>query len=171
MQGVNRLLRAIDATNRWIGRTVAWLATCIVVAQFIVVVQRYVFGVGSIFLQESIIYMFAVLFLAGAGYTFLYDGHVRVDIFYRDASKSRKALVNLVGNVCFLIPVCALIWIESWPYVTASWAVLEGSRETSGIPGVFLLKSMILVFAALLFIQAFASSIRATLTLSGRAAD
>ena len=168
LPAVNRVLRIIDGVNRRIGRTVAWLATIIVVAQFAVVGLRYIFGVGSLILQESVLYMFGILFMAGAGYTLLYDGHVRVDIFYRDSSKTYQALINLIGNLCFLLPVCIVIWVMAWPYVAASWAVLEGSRETSGIPGIFLLKSMILVFASLLMLQAIAEGLRALVTIYGK---
>ena len=165
LPAVTRVLRFVDGVNRRVGRTVAWLATLLVVAQFIVVGLRYIFGVGSLMLQESVVYMFGILFMAGAGYTLLYDGHVRVDIFYRDASKTYQALINLIGNLCFLLPVCIIIWVMGWPYVAASLAVLEGSRETSGLPGIFLLKSMILVFATLLMLQAIAESLRAFVAL------
>ncbi len=159
----------INAINERIGRAVAWLAIVIVLVQFAIVILRYVFGIGSLFVQESMVYMFAVLFMACAGYTLLHDGHVRVDIFYRTASAKRKALVDLVGVVIFLIPVCLLVWIMSWPYVSASWAVFEGSRETSGIQAVFLLKSLIPLFAGLLGLQGLALAVRSGLFLLGLA--
>jgi TRAP-type mannitol/chloroaromatic compound transport system permease small subunit len=136
--------RGIDALNENVGKAVAWLALLMVIVQFAVVILRYVFGIGSIFLQESIIYLHAVVFMVGAGYTLLHSGHVRVDIFYREASPRQKAVVDLLGVVVFLVPVCSLIWWASWPYVASSWRVFEGSRETSGIQAVFLLKTVIL---------------------------
>lgn len=157
----------IDALNENIGKVVAWLALMMVIVQFIVVIMRYVFGIGSIFMQESIIYLHAVVFMVGAGYTLLHNGHVRVDIFYREASPRRKAVVDLVGVVIFLIPVCALIWWASWPYVASSWEVFEGSRETSGIQAVFLLKTVILVFVALVVLQGISLAIRSLLILAG----
>lgn len=162
------LLNFIDNTNRRIGGVVAWLATIMVAIQFAVVVLRYIFGVSSLMLQESLTYMFSILFMLGAGHTLLNDGHVRVDIFYRTAKTSTKAVVDLIGSMFFLIPCCVLILILSPPYVAASWAVLEGSKETSGIPGIFLLKSLIPVFAVLLLLQGIASAIRAYLTLTHR---
>ncbi len=159
--------RGIDALNENIGKAVAWLALLMVLVQFAVVILRYVFGIGSIFLQESIIYLHAVVFMLGAGYTLLHGGHVRVDIFYREASPRRKALVDLLGVVVFLVPVCALIWWASWPYVANSWRVFEGSRETSGIQAVFLLKTVILVFVALMVLQGISMAINSLLTLAG----
>ncbi|WP_018699200.1 TRAP transporter small permease subunit [Amorphus coralli] len=158
---------AIDAINLWTGRILAWLALAVVLVQFIVVVMRYVFGVGSIQMQELIIYLHAFLFMLAAAYTLRVDGHVRIDIFYREASPRRKAWVNLLGCLFFLMPVCTLIFWISWPYVSNSWAILEGSRESSGIPGVFLLKTAILVFAAQLFLQGLAMVIHSILALGG----
>jgi TRAP-type mannitol/chloroaromatic compound transport system permease small subunit len=162
------LARIIDAVNEWVGRTIAWAALAMVLVQFTVVVLRYVFGFGSILMQESVIYLHAVLFMIGAGYTLLHDGHVRLDIFYRDASIRTKALVDLWGSIGLLIPVTVLIWWFSWPYVAGSWKVLEGSKETSGIHAVFLLKTVILVFAALMFAQGISLLVRSILTLTGR---
>lgn len=157
----------IDALNENIGKAVAWLTLLMVIVQFIVVIMRYVFGIGSIFMQESIIYLHATVFMLGAGYTLLHNGHVRVDIFYREASPRRKAMVDIVGVAIFLIPVCALIWWGSWPYVANSWRVFEGSRETSGIQAVFLLKTVILVFVVLVVLQGISMAIRSLLTLAG----
>ncbi len=169
MRQALQIANFIDALNRRIGAYIAWLATALIVVQFIVVLLRYIFGIGALMLQESLIYMFSLLFMLGAGYTLLQDGHVRVDIFYRTARPSAKALVDLLGSLFFLIPVSVLILIISWPYVAASWAVLEGSKETSGIPGIFLLKSLIPMFAILLMLQGAANAIRAFATLMRRA--
>lgn len=159
----------IDALNVRIGRACAWLSLAIVIVQFLVVVGRYVFGVGSILVQESIVYMYAFLFMLAAAYTLRQDGHVRVDILYREADPRWKALVNLLGAVFFLIPVCILIAWVSWPYVSASWAVLEGSKETSGIPGVFLLKTVIIVFAIQMGLQGLSMVLHSIQALRGDA--
>lgn len=153
MQALISVAKAIDTLNERLGRWIAWLALIMVLVQFVVVLMRYVFGMGSIAMQESIIYMHGLLFMLGAGYTLLHDGHVRVDIFYREASPKHKARVDIFGVVAFLIPVCVLIWIYSWPYVSNAWRVYEGSKETSGIQAVFLLKTVVLVFCALVALQ------------------
>ncbi len=77
----------IDRLNSMIGRAAAWLCLAVVTIQFAVVVLRYLFGIGSIWLQESIVYSHAALFLLAAAWTLKNDGHVRVDIFYSSASR------------------------------------------------------------------------------------
>jgi TRAP-type mannitol/chloroaromatic compound transport system permease small subunit len=136
--------------------------------QFAVVVLRYAFGIGSIWLTESIIYGHAALFMLAAAWTLRENGHVRVDIFFADASPRRKALVDLVGSLLLLIPfVVVLAWL-SLPYVARSWAILERSRETSGLPAVFLLKTLIPLFAGLMALQGVAQAIRAVAALRAR---
>jgi len=159
--------RAIDSLNEVIGRAVSWLALALVLIQFTVVILRYVFGIGSIFLQESLLYFHGALFMLAAGYTLLHDGHVRVDIFYRDASLRYRALVDLGGSLVLLLPVCGLIWTLSFDYVAMSWAIDEGSPETSGIPAVYLLKSAILAFAILVGLQGISLAIHAARRLAG----
>ncbi|MEQ8194357.1 MAG: TRAP transporter small permease subunit [Rhodospirillales bacterium] len=165
---VASVVEFIDRLNNAIGKITAFFALAIVLIQFIVVLLRYVFGIGSIFIQESIIYAHAILFMVGAGYTLLQDGHVRLDIFYRAASRRKKDLINLIGSVTCLLPMSILIWVYSWPYVAQSWRVLESSKETSGIPAVFLLKTMILIFAGLLFAQGLSLALRSLFGLIGR---
>tara|TARA_A100000171_G_C2116314_1_gene138027 strand:- start:324 stop:881 length:558 start_codon:yes stop_codon:yes gene_type:complete len=160
-----KLANGIDALAEHTGRIVAWFSMGMVLVQFTIVLMRYVFGVSSIWMQESIFYMHGFLFMLAAGYTLYRDDHVRVDIFYREASPRYKASINLLGTIFFLWPVCALIWYAAFPYVEISWIVLEGSRETSGIPAIFLLKSAILAFAVLVSLQGLSTIIRAAHTL------
>ena len=161
------LARLIDALNDAVGRFTAWAALAMVIVQFAVVVLRHVFGLGSIMLQESVVYLHAILFMVGSGYTLLHVGHVRVDIFYRHAAARKKALIDLAGVVIFLIPVCLLIWWVSWPYVVNSWLIFEGSRETSGIQAVFLLKTVIPLFSALTLMQGISLAARSLIVLAG----
>ena len=167
MTSLQRLAQGIDNLNDVVGKAAAWTALAMVLIQFIVVVMRYVFGLGSIMMQESVVYLHAFLFMVGAGYTLLHGGHVRVDVFYREASERWKSRIDLAGVVVFLLPVCLLIWWFSFPYVENSWRVFEGSKETSGIQGVFLLKSVILAFAVLVAIQGVSMAIRSLLRLAG----
>ena len=157
----------IDRLNQTLGSAVAWLTLIMVVVQFTIVVMRYVFGVGYIYMQESIVYMHGILFLLGAGFTLLHNGHVRVDLIYREASVRRKALTDLLGSLLLLIPVMILILWAAYPYVQISWSVLEGSKETSGIPGIYLLKTTILIFAGLMLLQGISMAIHAALVLMG----
>ena len=151
----------IDRVNHIIGRGAMWLCIAMVLVQFIVVVMRYAFGIGSILMQEAIVYMHAVLFMMAAADTLLAEAHVRVDIFYAGLPTARKAAIDLFGNALLVLPFCVLLFLVSIDYVRLSWSVLEGSRETSGIPAVFLLKSVILVFAVQLALQAVSGMIKA----------
>lgn len=167
MHALGKVAAVIDRTNDVTGRGLAWLSIAMVVVQFMVVIMRYVFGVSWLMMQESIIYMHGILFMIAAGYTLLYDGHVRVDIFYRDAKERTKAMVDMLGSALLLIPVMIMILLGAVPYVRQSWASLEGSVETSGIPAVFLLKTVILVFCILLGMQGVSLFIRSLITVMG----
>lgn len=162
-----RIRRYIDLSNEYIGRGCAWLSVFMVVIQVLVVILRYVFSYGNIQLQESIWYMHGMLFMIGAGYTMLHNGHVRVDIVYRSLPERKKALVDLIGVIIFLMPICLLILTISWSYVGNSWAVMEKSIETSGLPFIYLLKSVILLFVLLLGSQGLSLAISSILTLKG----
>ena len=165
----NPVSELIDRINGAVGRTVAWCALALVAVQFVAVVLRYVFGIGWIWVEESIVYIHAKLFMAGAAYTLLHEGHVRVDIFYAEASARQRAWVDFLGSVCFLWPVAGLIIAKAGPYVLSSWTNLEGSPETSGIPAVFLLKSLILVFAGLMALQGLSMAAAAMAVIKGEA--
>lgn len=169
MGWIEAAARGIDAVNRRVGRAVAWLALAMVLVQFALVLMRYVFGVGSVMAQEALIYAHALLFLLAAGYTLLSDGHVRVDVFYRPARARTKALIDLVGVLVLLLPFCWLLWDVALPYVEASWRIREGSRETAGLPFVYLLKTAIPAFVLLLALQGLSLALRAITVLAGRA--
>jgi len=165
------LADTIDRLTTWIGRAAAWLCLFIVVAQFTVVLMRYGFGTGSAKLTESIVYAHAALFMLAAAWTLRDGRHVRVDIFYADAEPRRKALVDLLGALFLLMPFALSLLMLSLPYVARSWSILERSRETSGLPFVYLLKTLIPVFALLLVLQGISQAIRAASALSTRAGD
>jgi len=168
MSALLRVAKAIDFTNEWIGRSLAWLTLGMVLVTFVVVLLRYVFGLGWTVLQESVVYMHALVFMGCAGFALVHNGHVRCDIFYGAASARAKAVIDIIGTFLFLIPMCILIFWVTWPYAAASWAVLEGSPEgRMGIPAVFLLKTLIVVFAGLLAVQAVALVLHSALFLAG----
>lgn len=156
----------IDRLNVAIGRTVAWLVLAVVLLQFALVVARYLFGIGSIWLTETVIYAHATLFMLAAAWTLHAGGHVRVDVFYADASARTNARVNLIGGLLLLLPfMLVLLWL-SVPYAARSWAILEHSQEASGLPLVFVLKTLIPLFALLMALQGIAQAIRAAAALS-----
>lgn len=160
-------LRFINGLNATIGRGAAWLAVAIVVLEFVVVAMRYAFDIGSIALQEGVIYLHATLFMATAAWVLQNDGHVRVDIFYREMSPKRKAMVNGFGALVLLLPTSLFLLAVSWDYVFQSWRIMEGSKETGGLNAVFLLKSLMPLAAAMLSLQALAQLAQSILTLRG----
>jgi len=163
-----RLIAILDAISTTIGDAARWLALGLVIVTASVVIQRYVFGFASTKLQESVIYLHALLFLLSAGSTLLANGHVRVDIVYAKMNERGKAWTDLIGTYLALIPMALLILWVSTPYIQASWRILERSRESDGLPLVFILKTAIPVFAILIIIQGLAMSMRAALTISGK---
>jgi TRAP-type mannitol/chloroaromatic compound transport system permease small subunit len=167
LAGLNTFADIVDRVNAAIGRAVAWLVLGVVLLQFALVVARYLFGIGSIWLTEAVIYGHATLLLLAAAWTLRTGGHVRVDIFYADASPRTQAKVDLVGALLLLLPFAlTLVWLST-PYVARSWAVLERSQEASGLPLVYALKTLIPLFAAMMALQGVAQAIRALRTLCG----
>ncbi len=163
-----KLVAALDALAERTGRLISWLTLAMVVATVAVVVLRYAFGQGLIWLQESVNWMHSIVFLLGAAYTLKADEHVRVDVFYRDMSERGKATVNLAGTILFLLPLCAYLIIESWQYVAVSWRIAERSREAGGLPMLYLLKTVIPLMAGLLALQGIAVALRAIERLRSR---
>ena len=161
-----RIADEIDRITAAVGRLAAWCSLYVVIAEFAVVVFRYALGFGSIRLQESILYAHAGLFMLAAAWTLQIDGHVRVDIFYARGTARARATVNLLGALVFLLPFAAVLFALTLPYVERSWHIFETSPQPSGLPLVYLLKTIILLFAALIGLQGVAQAIRAALVLS-----
>lgn len=151
---------SLDAINTAIASALRWLVVIMVFVQFGIVLGRYVFGVNSIAMQESVLYLHATFFMLGAGYTLLVDGHVRVDIFYARLSDEGRRRVDIFGHLCLLMPAMLTLLYWSWPSVRNSWAILEGPISVGGIEAVFLLKSLIPAFCILVMMQSTAILIR-----------
>lgn len=149
------------------GRGASWLLPALVLITFGIVVLRYGFNLGWIWLQELVLYLHSAVFLLAAAWAFQVDEHVRVDIFYRDKSDRHKAWVNLLGTLMFVVPFSVYLILVGWDYVAASWSVLEGSREAGGLNLVFILKSLILLLPALLLLQSYDTLMRCIATLRG----
>jgi len=162
---LKKITDIIDQISERTGTIVSWLTLFLVLLQFVIVIGHYIFHIGAIFLQESLLYMHSMIFLGASAYCLRHNGHVRVDVFYSHFSEKAKAWVNLLGCLFFLLPVTVLIGWMSWPYVASSWETLEGSVESSGIQAVYILKSMILFFASTLFLQAISLLLHSCLTL------
>ncbi len=149
------------------GKAASWLTLFMVLVTFVVVVMRYVFDAGLIWLQESVIWMHAVVFMAGAAYTLQQEDHVRVDVFYRTMSDTRRAWVDLVGIIIFLWPLCFFLGWKSVDFVAASWRVHEASRESGGLPYplIPLLKTVLLLMPVTVALQGASLLLRSVKTL------
>lgn len=165
---MQRLKSILERISELTGSAMAWLTVLMVLGTFVIVVLRYVFDLGWIAMQESIVWMHAAVFMLGASYTLKHNEHVRVDIFYRRSSAQRRAWVNIAGTMVFLLPLAAFVAVTSWDYVSTSWAIREASREAGGLPFPFvpIMKSLIPATALLLMLQGIADLIGAVLVLT-----
>jgi TRAP-type mannitol/chloroaromatic compound transport system permease small subunit len=156
-----------DKISSITGKASAWLTLFMVVVTFVIVVMRYVFDAGLIWLQESVVWMHSVVFMMGAAYTLQQEDHVRVDVFYRSMSARRRAWVDLLGVVIFLLPLCVFLAWKSFDFVVASWGLREASRESGGLPYplIPLLKTVLLFMPAAVALQGIALLMRSLKTL------
>lgn len=164
---VQRVIDRLDSINHGVGMVVRWAAIVMVLIQFAIVLFRYVFGFSSIAVNESVLYLHATLFMLGAGYTLLVDGHVRVDIFYAKSDPGRKAAIDMFGHLVLLIPSMLVLAYWSWPSVVNSWRILEGPISVGGIPASFLLKTLIPAFCVLLVVQSVSCLLASALRRKG----
>ncbi|WP_043539152.1 TRAP transporter small permease subunit [Salinarimonas rosea] len=168
MQIVAWVMRAFSGVNRVVGNVFSWLALAIVVVCFTVVLQRYVLSTTQVWMQDLYVWLNGAMFTAVAGFALLRDDHVRVDIFYRPATVRTKALIDMIGVVIFIVPFCWVMYAYGMPWVARSWGLAEASPNVGGMPGYFVLKTFILVFAALILLQGLAMIARSILILGGR---
>lgn len=157
----------LDRFSALLGKAASWLTLFMVLVTFAVVVMRYVFDMGFIWLQESVVWMHAFVFMVGAAYTLQQEEHVRVDIFYREMSEMRRAWVDLFGVIVFLLPLCAFLAWTAFDFVAVSWNLREASREAGGMPYplIPLLKSILLVMPVTVGLQGVSLLARSIKTL------
>jgi TRAP-type mannitol/chloroaromatic compound transport system permease small subunit len=161
-------VRLISAVNRVIGLIFSWLSLGIVLVCFVVVVQRYALHTTQLWMQDLYIWLSGAMFTAVAGFAMLRDDHVRVDILYRSWSTRGKAIADLIGVAIFLIPFVYVVLVYAWPYVARSWRLFEGSPNIGGMPGLFILKSFVIVFCVGVGLQGLAWALRSILVLAGK---
>ena len=159
--------RWIDTLNEWVGRGVAWVTLALVLVIFIDVVMRYLFNTSFVFTQELEWHLFGFIFLIGAGYTLLHDGHVRVDIIYQRLGLKGQAWINLLGVIFFLIPGCLMVMSTSWKFALNSFMIMEGSPDPGGIPYRFIVKGCIPAGFFLLLIQGISLGMHSLMRILG----
>jgi TRAP-type mannitol/chloroaromatic compound transport system permease small subunit len=157
----------LDALSTAVGIAVSWLTAAMVLLTFVIVALRYLFDTGFIWMQESVTWMHAAVFMLGAAYALRTGDHVRVDVFYKKMPESGRGWVDLLGTLLLLLPLCGYVFFESLPYVQQSWEIGERSREASGLPGLYLLKSLIPLTAVLLALQGVSDIVRAWRRIRG----
>ena len=168
MQVLAGFTRLISGINFAVGQVLSWLALGCVLVCFAVVVQRYAFSTSTLWMQDLYVWLGGAMFTGVAGFALMRNDHVRVDVFYRPASVRWKAIADLIGVFAFLLPFVYVVWTYGYPAVARSWGYHEGSANIGGMPGLFILKSFILVFAALVGLQGLAMAARSVLVLAGR---
>ncbi|MGD8258493.1 MAG: TRAP transporter small permease subunit [Desulfobacterales bacterium] len=167
MNTIKTLSRWIDGLNEWVGRGVSWVTLSLVLVVFIDVVMRYLFNTSFVFTQELEWHLFGFIFLIGAGYTLLHDGHVRVDIIYQRLGFKGRAWINLLGVLFFLIPGCIMVITTSWKFTLNSFSILEGSPDPGGIPFRFIIKGCIPVGFTFLLLQGLSLGLHSFMQILG----
>lgn len=167
MNLILKIAKGIDAINEWVGRGVSWVTLALVLVVFTDVVMRYLFKTSFVFTQELEWHLFAFIFLVGAGYTLLKDGHVRVDIVYQRVGPRARAWINLLGVLLFLIPGCVMVIATSWKFAANAFSIMEGSPDPGGIPFRFILKGCIPFGFSLLLLQGISLGIHSLLAIVG----
>ena len=157
---MNQITYLLDSFSEMTGRFCSWFVAIMTFITCTVVVMRYGLDLGSVFLQDVVLYLHGALFLLGSSFALKRDSHVRVDIFYREFSDRKKALVDLLGHCLFLQPVCWTIFLFSWGFVELSWETMEGSPEPDALPFVYLQKSLLIVLCIFLALQSFSEILK-----------
>lgn len=153
MLPIKKIPNYIDSFNLKVGKLFSWLLLFMVIITCLIVILRYLFNIGFIWMQELVRFLYAAVFMICAAYTLVENAHVRVDIFYSKLSEKSKNIVNVIGSLIFLLPVCFITFYYSFSYVINSWQQLEGSLEERGLHAVYIMKTFIWLFAFMLFAQ------------------
>ncbi len=126
-----------------IGTITATAMVLMILNVFYDVVMRYFFKSGSIAMQEMEWHLFSVIILLGISYTLKEDGHVRVDLVYDRLSSRKKAMINMVGSIAFILPIAILVFLSSVGPVLEAIDTMEGSGDPGGLPYRWIVKSLI----------------------------
>ena len=168
MEILEKIIIFIENFTKTVSRLTSWLIITMVLIAFSVVILRYFFNFGFVWMQEIYVWFHGIVFLFGASYALMHDKHVRVDIFYRPTSEKKKAWINLIFSIIFILPFIFVIFKYSIPYILKSWASLEKSREAGGLPFLYIYKTTLIFFCFLLFFQTIALIFRCLLVISNK---
>ena len=139
-------MKVLEKYINFVSEKISYLIPVMVVLMIFVIVSRYFFGVGRTDIQELVMYFHALVFLGCAGYVMNHDEHVRVDIFYRNASQKYKKNINFIFGLLFLLPLIAITFFYSIETIEASWKMSEASTEAGGLAYVYIQKTLMILF-------------------------
>ena len=162
-------MKSIDRLNRWVGERVMWLTSALVVLICADVLLRYAFSMTEAWVTELEWHLFALIFLLGAAYALKEDEHVRVDVFYARWGVRRKAWVNMLGHLLFLVPWCLMIIWTSFHYAENALLFNERSPDPGGLPARYLIKFAIAAGFLLLLLQAISEILKGVQALTKKA--
>lgn len=172
MNGLKKAILFCDKLNEWVGSVIVSTAVLLFIGIiFSNVVMRYVFNTSFVFMAELEWHVFAFVFLIGAGFTLLHDGHVRVDIFYSMMNPKKQAWINFLGVILFLIPSCYLVLKTTIPWVMDAYSIGESSIDPGGIPHRYLIKAALPVGYGLILVQGILLLLKSFLTIIGNPID
>jgi len=152
---MHKLSKTLDAFSESVGFFCSWFVALMTFITCTVIVMRYGLNMGSVLLQDIVLYLHGALFLLGASFALKRNSHVRVDIIYRSLTERNKGIIDLLGHLIFLQPLCWIVFFISWDFVEFSWKILEVSAEPDGLPFVYLQKSLLLILCVFLSLQSF----------------
>ena len=135
--------KSLQKINNFFGKLSSYLVLALIILVSLSVILRYIFSIGFTWLQDLYIWIHASSLLFGITYTLNKDRHVRIDILYRNFNETKKKRINLVGSVIFGLPLCYFLIINGYEYFFRSFLISEDSKESGGLPNVFILKFFI----------------------------
>lgn len=151
----------IDRFHRYVGYGAQWMLLAMLMLMVASVLQRYALAWNPVWQQELIQWLHAAVFLLAAPFALAQNRHVRVDVFYARFSARQKAWIELLGALLLTVPVCAVLGWVATDFILSSWSIAEGSREPGGLPGVFMVKTLIWAWCGLMGLAALAQILHA----------
>ncbi len=140
---LDKIEKAYDKMTKFLGYILFIVMLLMTFNVFYDVIARYVFNTGSIAMQELEWHFFSILILIGMSYALMEEAHVRVDVLYDSWSIKRKAQVNMMGAIVFILPLALLIATNSVDFVLASYSSHEISRDPGGLTHRWIIKALI----------------------------
>ncbi len=164
MHAAEKLAGGIDAFTDLVGRATSWLALGIALVMGANVLMRYMFSIGFIWAQELEWHIFVPICLFGMSYALLHKEHVRVDVLFQYFSERNKHRVDIVAAIISMA-FCIIVIRLSIPYVYQSWSIGEGTANPGGIEYRYIVKSLIPIGFAIMFLQSLSEAIKSYLAM------